>query len=729
MWLFSITLFASAFLLFLIQLIVGKMVLPILGGTPAVWNTCMVFFQALLLAGYCYAHVTTAWWGVSRQAMLHAVLLLVPFCFLPIRQAPSWVPPVDTNPIFWLLGLLLRSVGPPFVVVATTAPLLQKWFAQTSHAAAKDPYFLYAASNLGSLLALVGYPLLIAPHLRLGDQSRLWAVGYGLLVVLLLGCAVFVRHSSAPASSPADSSGKVTVARRLRWVLLAFIPSSLMSGITTYLSTDLAPVPLLWVIPLGLYLLTFVFVFARRRLIPHAWMVRAFPVVILPLIIAIASHKNTPLWWLMPLHLLVFFVAAMVCHGELAKDRPPTAFLTEFYLWMSVGGVLGGVFNAILAPQIFDVVFEYPLAIVFAALMRPSATPDHGYPRTHWLDYALPIALGGLVVSVSLAESVGWGGPEIMRRLLLYGPPALACYVFRYRPVRFGLGIGAFLFAGMFTAAGWERTLQMDRSFFGVYRITREDGPGGGYHRLEHGTTLQGMQSLDPHRRREPLTYYHPTGPLGQVFKHFAAATPRLRRVGVIGLGTGTMACYASPGQAWTFYEIDPLIRRLATDRRYFTYLRDCLETYAIVMGDARLSLAHAPDASYDLLIVDAFSSDAIPIHLLTREALRLYFAKVAEGGLLAFHISNRYLRLAPVLAAIAQQNGLSGVQGRDLHLSQAQQHQGKSASHWVILAQRPEDLDPLTREDTRWRPLNTQPGVKAWTDDFSDLLSVLRWR
>jgi len=269
----------------------------------------------------------------------------------------------------------------------------------------------------------------------------------------------------------------------------------------------------------------------------------------------------------------------------------------------------------------------------------------------------------------------------------------------------------------------------MDRSFFGVYRITREDGPGGGYHRLEHGTTLQGMQSLDPHRRREPLTYYHPTGPLGQVFKHFAAATPRLRRVGVIGLGTGTMACYASPGQAWTFYEIDPLIRRLATDRRYFTYLRDCLETYAIVMGDARLSLAHAPDASYDLLIVDAFSSDAIPIHLLTREALRLYFAKVAEGGLLAFHISNRYLRLAPVLAAIAQQNGLSGVQGRDLHLSQAQQHQGKSASHWVILAQRPEDLDPLTREDTRWRPLNTQPGVKAWTDDFSDLLSVLRWR
>jgi len=371
------------------------------------------------------------------------------------------------------------------------------------------------------------------------------------------------------------------------------------------------------------------------------------------------------------------------------------------------------------------------VAIVFAALVRPAlaATPDDEYPEPHWLDYVIPVALGAMVASMALAGRVAPMASEKIRLLLLCGPPALACYAFRYRPVRFGLSIGAFLFAGMLWTSGWERALHMERSFFGVYRITRFNEPGGPYHRLEHGTTLHGMQSLDTHRRREPLAYYHPSGPLGRLFEHFAAPIPRLRRVGVIGLGTGSTACYASPGQEWTFYEIDPLIQRLATTPRYFTYLRDCLETHTVVLGDARLSLAHAPDASYDLLIIDAFSSDAIPVHLLTREALQLYLTKLADGGLLAFHISNRYLRLGPVLRAIAEQMSLSGVEGRDLQLSEAEKQQGKSASHWVIIARRREDLDALTREDPRWHPLETRPGGKAWTDDFSDILGVLRWR
>lgn len=269
----------------------------------------------------------------------------------------------------------------------------------------------------------------------------------------------------------------------------------------------------------------------------------------------------------------------------------------------------------------------------------------------------------------------------------------------------------------------------MERSFFGVYRIMRFAGPGGPYHRLEHGTTLHGMQSFDPPRRREPLTYYHPSGPLGQVFEHFVSPTPRLRRVGVIGLGTGSTACYASPGQEWTFYEIDPLVQRLATNPCYFTHLRDCLETYQVVLGDARLSLVHAPEAFYDLLIIDAFSSDAIPIHLLTHEALQLYLTKVADGGLILFHVSNRYLRLGRVLAATVEQTGLVGAAGGDLQLSEAELALGKSASHWVVIARRRADLGALTTEDARWRPLRARPGVRAWTDDFSDILSVLRWR
>ena len=363
---------------------IARMVLPLLGGSPAVWNTCMVFFQAALLAGYAYAHATTARLGARRQVALHAGLLLLPLLFLPLGIPREWIRslPAETNPGLWLLGLLFATVGLPFAVVSTTAPLLQRWFSRTGHAAAGDPYFLYGASNLGSMLALLGYPLVVEPNLRLARQSQVWAVGYGALVVLVLACAAVVWHAvpgrprgvrisrPGPCRPIRDRPG---IGPWMRWVALAFIPSSLMLGVTMHLTTDLASIPLLWVIPLALYLLTFILVFARRPVPPHSWMVVAMPmtVVVLSLIMCLQTTQLA----FIPVHLLTFFVVAMVCHGEVESSyRPAAEYLTAVYLAMSFGGVLGGIFNALLAPILFDWVAEYPLILVLACLACPVAT-------------------------------------------------------------------------------------------------------------------------------------------------------------------------------------------------------------------------------------------------------------------------------------------------------------------------------------------------------------------
>ncbi len=368
--LYTIAIFVNASLLFLVQPMFARMVLPLLGGSPAVWNTALVFFQAALLAGYAYAHATSKWLGVKKQAVLHCVLLLIPLFLLPIAVPKGWTPPAETNPIPWLLALLTVSVGLPFFVVSAGSPLLQKWFAATGHKAADDPYFLYAASNLGSMMTLLGYPLFVEPSLHLADQSRLWSYGFGLLILLTFGAAFALwRSKASEVKEPQESriTGSVpTNKRRWRWVMLAFVPSSLMVSVTTYISTDIAAIPLLWIIPLSLYLLSFIVAFASRPLVPPMAWVRALPIILLPLIVTIAARANHPLMILMPLHLLALFVVAMACHGALAQDRPSTDFLTEFYLWISVGGVLGGAFNALLAPVIFHSVVEYPITLVLA---------------------------------------------------------------------------------------------------------------------------------------------------------------------------------------------------------------------------------------------------------------------------------------------------------------------------------------------------------------------------
>ena len=732
---FALSLFASATLLFWVQPMFTKMVLPLLGGTPAVWNTCLVFYQAALLAGYVYAHVSARWLGVRGQAALHLLWLLLVLLVLPINVGPGWVPPPTANPIPWLLLLLLVAVGLPFFVISTTAPMLQMWFAHTGHQAARDPYFLYAASNLGSLAALLAYPTILEPYLHLAQQTKAWSLGYGLLAALIAGCAVILWRSfkakplapapGATAASPAAAVVEgVTVGRRLWWVILTFAPSSLLFGVTTYITTDIAAVPLLWVIPLALYLLSFVLVFARRPLLSHSLMVRLQPFMILPLALLFLWGLQAEGNLVLPLHLLAFFVCAMVCHGELAASRPAAVHLTEFYLWLSVGGVLGGVFNALVAPRVFTTVVEYPLIIVGVCFLRPLLSQPGPQSRDRWLDLLWPAAFGLLLAVLVLmvqasAQEVAITGIMIIVSCVA----ALVCYSFSSRPLRFGLGVGVIILLGGLYSSGQQIVLHQERSFFGVLQVKTDTT--GQYHMLYHGTTLHGAQSLQPDRRREPLTYFHASGPIGQVFTAFSHK-PRHQNVAIIGLGTGSMACYDWPQQNWTFYEIDPAVARLARDPRYFTFLADCPAKVEVVLGDARLTLAQAPDRHYDLIVFDAFSSDAVPLHLISREAIQLYLAKLADGGLLAFNVSNRYLDLKQVFANLAEDAGLVCL-FQDNVVSEAEQNFFYVRSVWVVMARSHADLGQLSA-DNRWSLLSGAPEARAWSDDFSNVLSVYRW-
>jgi hypothetical protein len=715
-----------------------KMVLPLLGGTPSVWNTCMVFFQAALLAGYLYAHAAPKWLGVRRQAAFHLGLLALIILTLPIGVSQGWTPPQTSNPFAWLLLLLLVSVGLPFFIVSTTAPLLQKWFSHSGHAAARDPYFLYGASNLGSMLALVGYPLLVEPYLRLKHQAWAWAGGYALLLGLIALCgATLWRSMNLLADNGEAAEAEIspplappTLSRRAWWVLLAFAPSSLLLGVTNYLSTDIASVPLLWVIPLAIYLLTFVLVFARKPLLPHRIMLLIQPFLVIPIVMLFFVRSEVGSWQFFLLHLLAFFCIAMVCHGELMQARPPAAQLTEFYLWMSVGGVLGGIFNALVAPVVFSTVIEYPLIIVLACMLRPDMAPEgpQWYRQARhrrWLDLALPLGLAALLAGLSLGfDRV----PDFQKRFALLLVSCLAgvlCYSFREHPRRFALGLGVIILAGIWYPVEAARTLHTERNFFGVLRVKQQEVDGYRVHSLRHGNTLHGAQFFDPARSREPLLYFHRTGPLGGLFAAFGGGGS-WREVGIIGLGTGSIASYAQPGQHYTYYEIDPAVEQVARDPRYFTYLADCPAKVDVVLGDARLSLQGAPAGHHDLFILDAFSSDSIPLHLITREALALYLAKLKDTGIMAFHISNRYLDLMPVLGNLAREAGLACLVQEDRKLTEADLKELKLGSIWVVMARQPRYLAPLAASPG-WRPLSGNDAA-PWTDDFSNILTVFSW-
>jgi len=731
--LFGVTIFVSSALLLSIQPMIAKMLLPLLGGTPAVWNTCMLFFQAVLLGGYAYALLVSRW-PLKRQLIAQLAILILAFISLPIGLSSSWansVPPSD-NPSMWLLMCLTASVGLPFFIVSSNSTLIQRWFSRTATKSASDPYFLYSASNAGSLLALLAYPALMEPFFTLRAQGRLWTIFYAVLVLLIGMHALMLWRSKDVKANVAVEretfEAKPSLNRRLRWLLLAFAPSSLMLGVTNYVTTDIASVPLLWIIPLALYLLTMVFAFARKPLFSPRLadlIVPGATVVLLLLYLADSSGRGSRM--LIVMHLVYFFFAALMCHGQLAADRPGPRYLPQFYVWLSLGGVLGGIFNALVAPVLFTGVIEYPLAILLSCLLLPAArdaaTGDHGGLHLQSkLDFVLPAII--FVLTVGLAWAADTVAPvQMSGSVFVVALPLFVSYPLRKRPVRFALSLGAvILAAGLMTGVG-RSTLHSERNFFGVLRVTNT--PDLNLHSFLHGSTVHGRQSTVPEQRCEPLSYYHREGPLGRIFTQFQNSRSSAN-VGIIGLGTGATVSYARANERWTFYEINPAVVSVARSRDYFSYLSDCTKTPVdVVLGDARLKLHNAPDRSYDLLVLDAFSSDAIPVHLMTQQALDLYLSKLAPGGLMVFHISNRNLDLTEVVADLSASRNLSSLSLLDLTPPQPN---GKDPSHWVVLARNSGDYGNLAN-DREAKPLVTSGAGDVWTDDFSNILSVLKWQ
>ncbi len=728
--LYSGMIFFSAALLFWVEPLLGKMVLPLLGGSPAVWNTCLVFFQAALLLGYLYAHLQSTVLDVRVQIIIHLALLGCAFFFLPIKIPPGWTPPDSANPVPWLMLLLVMTLGLPFVLLSATSPLMQSWFSKTGKPRAADPYFLFSASNAGSLVGLLAYPAVIEPYFTLKQQSWAWTAGYAILFVAILAGAVLLwDRRSARESRPTASSLTPIPSPGLRLLLLAAVPSSLLQSVTSYLTLNLAAVPLLWVIPLSIYLVSFILVFSRRQMISHRFMVSLQPVFLVCTIVAV-WWWNQVSWWLLPLNLLVLFVASMVCHGELARLRPPPESLTRFYLWIATGGVVGGVFNAIVAPMIFNSLLEYPIALILAGFLLPHRdSNDRGYRSV----------LRGLVLTIMFGILFGaalWGLrtwltiPSNPSQSLAIGVAAgLIIYGFKHRPVQFGLGLCMLFLVALFLQANLNlsqvKTLYAERNFFGMVRV--EVNRSNDTIRLVHGTIIHGTQFLDPERRREPTGYYWQGGPLGDFFKCLPPVAGG-RKIAVAGSGIGGMTAYAAPTDRWVFYEIDPAVERLARDTEYFTYLHDCPAKIEVVVGDARLSLAGAPDQFFDLIVLDAFSSDSIPVHLLTREALALYRAKLAPGGLILFNITNVYLDMGKVLHNLALDAGMPGLRRfvSSSSLTPEEWKMGALASDWVVLARNFEDLAPLT--NYQWRPIVSQtPAGRPWTDDYSNLFACMK--
>jgi hypothetical protein len=939
---FSLTLFVSATLLFLVQPMIGKMILPQLGGTPAVWNTCMVFFQGVLLAGYGYTHFLTTTQPPRRQVIIHIVLLLLPFIVLPFTLG-DWEPDTDTNSFVvfaMLLVQLIMMVGLPFLAVSTTAPLIQKWFGHTDHPAARDPYFLYGASNFGSMIGLAAYPFIIEQHLPVTpvegqgfvSQVHFWTLGYAIFVALVVGCAAVVWKAiaaraaaqsaataepelastaavTAPAAATAiaasprrrgarldagvantdapakklmvsdnTSGNEITLWRRLRWIGLAAAPTSLMLGVTTFMTTDIAPVTSFWILPLALYLLTFILVFARWPVVwtgtPHMVVMFVQPCIVLFLVLKMNVHDlslshpfltyfMSPTAWEFVLHIAAFFATTLMCHGELAKDRPATRHLTGYFLWMSVGGVLGGLFNALFAPIVFQYgLWEYPLALVFACFLRSNmvdedatlipgdSTAKAPTALGNLLDFVFPVLVGVLCYVAVRYFAAHQVSVFLLQSKFLIAALVVGVLAMSLRPVRFGLGIAAIYFAVALFDRSTDPLVYEGRGFFGYmkvrdselesYRLPRIEETDTQfseqkvYRTLIHGVINHGRQIIDYvdntgvenlelklKKRREPITYFHERNGVAEIYHKLGwpydkeqppaavvnitgmsdnrlpaamfglalgadapfamlANTQSEPPYAVLGLGTGILACYAKPYQTVDFYEIDPLVRDLSVPPGYippwhedrlknpklvppeptFYFVQDAAERWAnisVKIGDGRLVLKKEPmrEKYYHIISLDAFSSDAIPVHLLTRDAVKVYLDKLADGGVLVFNTTNRYVRIEPVLSAIAKDLDLECLYCPDYTFEQ--DHPDRFSADWVALRRRTDEKDyknggpplgfrlkserkllawngrPYTSKEgntteTRWREVAPLRGP-VWTDAYSNLFTIIRWR
>ncbi len=740
--LFTATTLLSAFLLFAVQPLFAKMVLPVLGGSSSVWAVALLFFQAALLAGYGYAHLLIRHVPFASTGIVHLALALAALLILPIALPEGWREPPPGEPYFWQLGLFSVAVGLPFVAVAANAPLLQAWFARSGHPDARDPYFLYAASNLGSLTALLSYPFVLEPAFGLTALSRYWSLLYVVLLAALAGCFILVRRrpdatggrSEARAARDEPPTAAPTWRDRLGWCGLALVPAALLTAFTTHVATDIASAPLLWVLPLALYLLTFVLAFAERIEIPMRVVLPAHLVAVVCALFELSQTKHDNWAITSATGVYVFFLSALVAHRTLFLARPRARDLTEFYLWMSFGGVLGGLFSALIAPKLFSEVLEYPLLIALTMACRPGVLTraNAGARELAWL---VGIATVGLVL-------IAYGGGWAAALGLTFGEwgytPAIAIGFAVAVVALWGHGarqlVAALLmFAAVAMLPSAVKQGNARRSYFGVYRVVASED--GQFNVLTHGTTLHGAQrirGIDGHLIADttPGTYYYPGSPMAhavRIVQNHLDAADKSGRFGVVGLGAGSLACYARKGEQWRYFEIDPVVVDIAQKSNYFTFLYNCLPNADIVIGDARLTLAKEPDKSFDLLIIDAFSSDAVPVHLMTAEALKLYASKLKDDGALVLHISNRYLDLNSVLGAtlrlVPELKGLIVVDDK------ADSSYAQNLSTIAVFAKETRALDDFRALDGVQD--FDKGAVSPWSDDASDILGpfLSRWR
>jgi len=667
---YAATIFLSSFLLFLVQPLIARQILPWFGGTAAVWTTCMLFFQALLLAGYAYAHATNAMLKPRAQAILHTVLLVLALATLPIAPSEGWKPLGTEEPISYILLVLAVTVGLPYLLLASTSPLLQAWFARARPGA--DPYRLFAVSNLASLLALIGYPLVVEPFFGNREQVVWWSALFAAFAVFCAGLAWSVS-SVSPEKNLQENENTPPPNRGdyLLWLALSATGSVLLLAVTNHVTQNVAAIPLLWLLPLTLYLLTFIIAFEGRL-----YRVEIFwPVVLVWLAgmswLLVDGRFQFDLWIQIGMFLSGLFVACMFCHGELYRARPAARHLTVFYLTISAGGVIGGLLVAVVAPLVFNAFYELGIALLaLAVLAAVRFAPVNVVAR--WASLAMLLAVAACVV---------YDGTHFLKSVTL-----------------------------------------SERNFYGVIRVKEYGTPGGDFHlrRLVHGVIMHGEQYMNGERRLEPTTYYMRTSGIGLAIAAAQARGPV--KIGVIGLGTGTIAAYGRKGDEIRFYDINP--RVLAVAREQFHYLSDSKAAISVALGDARLNLEREPAQGFDILAVDAFSSDSIPVHLITREALGVYLRHMKPGGVIAFHVSNRFLNLPPVVGRLAKEHGLAatlvsdeGKEGDDDH----------TKTDWVLLSKDPKALEAKEIKAAEPQPPEEKAGWRTWTDDYSNLVQILK--
>ncbi|MCL2469251.1 MAG: fused MFS/spermidine synthase [Alphaproteobacteria bacterium] len=681
--LFVLTIFSSAFLLFLVQPLIAKQLLPVFGGSAVVWNVCMLFYQALLLCGYLYAHLLASFFSVKKQYIIHIIFLLLSLMLLPIGFSAELVETtggrIPELRIFLLLG---AAIGAPFFFLSASAPLLQRWFLEAGESKEnKNPYFLYAASNFGSFLALFAYPFVIEPFSSLLWQLKAWSFFYFLLTLLFVNLGVFLKKKKEAVIAKQEIKEKIRPEIVLKWIVLAFFPSSLMLGLTQYITTDIAPVPMLWIVPLALYLLTFVIAFADRKSYSEDVLSKIFYGFCCGFVY-IFFQRTPGFFTTLGFYLPLFFLAALLCHNRLNLTKPNPRNLTTFYLCLSVGGTLGGVFNALLVPLIFSRLIEFQLVLAFTALYFLPTLKKQGMK---WM-----LLIGGL-----FAAAIA---------LLYFSPP------------------NPFL---------QEKTLLEERNFYGAFKVTENPIREHRERALLHGSTFHGKQFLGTFETE--LTAYFAV--LRNFFQPFNERNDDWS-VAVFGLGAGTVACLAKKGQTWDFFEINPAIIKLSIPEKegeepLFTFVKRCAPDAKMYLGDARMEMAKLPkDKKYNVIIMDAFSSDSIPAHLLTKEAFELYFSRLKEGGLIFVHISNRYLDLRSVIANMAKELGMQARVNQTNMAPLVSQEAEKtfqleevaSYSRWVIVGRTREDIAPFLD----WEIPPPDEKIGLWTDDYYNIFKIM---